>query len=73
MAQLTVELIAGRGVAPMGMKVEKPETYDGAKHRDVDTWLFQVQEHMLLTGIPALSHVGYAASLLRGHAVMWWH
>ena len=72
MAQLTAELIAGRGVAPMGMKVEKPETYDGAKHRDVDTWLFQVQEHMLLTGIPALSHVGYAASLLRGHAAMWW-
>ena len=72
MAHLTAELIAGRGVAPMGVKVEKPETYDGAKHRDVDTWLFQVGEHMRLTGVPAASRVGYAASLLRGHAAMWW-
>ena len=72
MAQLTAELIAGRGMAPMGMKVEKPEIYDGAKHRDVDTWLFQVEEHMSLTRIPADSHVGYVASLLRGNAAMWW-
>ena len=72
MAQLTAELIAGRGMAPMGMKVEKPEIYDGAKHRDVDTWLFQVDEHMSLTRVPADSQVGYAASLLRGNAAMWW-
>ena len=56
----------------MGLKVEKPETFDGAKHRDVNTWLFQVAEHMSLTRIPADSQVGYAASLLRGHAAMWW-
>ena len=72
MAQLTAELIAGRGMAPMGLKVEKPETYDGAKHRDVDTWLFQVEEHMSLTRVPADSQVAYAASLLRGNAAMWW-
>ena len=72
MAQLTAELIAGRGMAPMGMKVEKPEIYDGAKHRDVDTWLFQVEEHMALARVPAASHAGYAASLLRGNAAMWW-
>ena len=66
MAQLTAELIAGRGVAPMGLQVEKAETYDGAKHRDVDTWLFQVPEHMSLMCIPTNSQVGYAASLLRG-------
>ena len=40
MAQLTAELIAGCGMAPIGLKVEKPKTYDGAKHRDIDTWLF---------------------------------
>ena len=58
LAHLTAELISGRGVAPMGVKVEKPETYDGAKHRDVDTWLFQVGEHMRLTGVPVASCVG---------------
>ncbi len=72
MATLTAELISGRGMAPVGMKVEKPEIYDGAKHRDVDTWLFQVEEHMSLTRIPTDSHVSYAASLLRGNAAMWW-
>ena len=59
MAQLIVELIDSRRVAPMGMQMEKPETYDGAKHRDVNTWLFQVDEHMLLTRVPADSRVGY--------------
>ena len=72
MAQLTAELIAGRGVAPRGIKVERPKTNDGAKHRDVDTWLFQVEEYMLLTRIPAVSQVGYAASLLHRNAAMWW-
>ena len=72
MAQLTAELISGRGMAPMGMKVEKPEIYDGAKHRDVDTWLFQIDEHMSLSRVPANSHVGYATSLLRGNVAMWW-
>ena len=56
----------------MGMKMEKSEIYDGAKHRDVDTWLFQVDEHMSLTRVLADSCVGYAASLLRGNAAMWW-
>ena len=26
----------------VGVKVEKPEGYDGAKGRDLDTWLFHV-------------------------------
>ena len=36
----------------MGVKVEKPDTYDGDKSRDLDTWLFQVREHLNLTVIP---------------------
>ena len=36
----------------MGVKVEKPDTYDGDKSRDLDTWLFQVCEHLNLTVIP---------------------
>ena len=78
-ANLTAELIAGRRGPEIqfegmriGVKVEKPDSYDGGKKRDVDTWLFQVQEHLNLTNIPARGHVAYAASLLRGNAAMWW-
>ena len=56
----------------MGVKVEKPKAHDGDKSRDLDTWLFQVREHLNLTVIPERGHVPYAASLLRGNAVLWW-
>ena len=36
----------------MGVKVEKPEAYDGDKSRDLDNWLFQVHKHFNLTVIP---------------------
>ena len=49
----------------MGVKVEKPNTYDGDKSRDLDTWLFQVRKHLNLTVIPERGHVPYATSLLR--------
>ena len=78
-ANLTAELLAGRpGTAVqldgmrIGVKVEKPETYSGEKSRDLDTWLFQVREHLDITTIPARGHVPYAASLLRGNAALWW-
>ena len=77
-ANLTAELLVGRrwpelqmeGM-PMGVKVEKPEAYNGDKSCDLDTWLFQVPEHLNLTVIPAQGHVPYAVSLLRGNAVLW--
>ena len=56
----------------IGVKVEKPENYDGSKGRDLDTWLFQVQEHLQLTVMPVRGHSPYAASLLRGNATLWW-
>ena len=72
-ANLTAELLAGRQGPEVhldgmriGVKVEKPETYNGEKTRDLDTWLFQVREHLDITTIPARGHVPYAASLLRG-------
>ena len=80
-AKLTAELIAQRqGAGPAGqvegmrfnIKVEKPETYDGDKARDLDTWLFQVQEHLDLSNIPMGGRVAYAASLLRSNAALWW-
>ena len=78
-ANLTAELLArrqGPQVQLDGMrlsvKVEKPENYDGDKVKDLDTWLFQVREHLELLTVPAGAYVAYAASLLRGNAAMWW-
>ena len=71
MAQLTAKLIAGHGMEAIALKVEKYETYNGAKHRDVDQWLFQPEEHISLTRIPTNSQVAHAASLLRGNVAMW--
>ena len=80
-ATLTMELLAERqGQGPQvqfqgmrfGIKVEKPANYDGDKGQDLDTWLFQVREHLDLATIPAAGHVAYAASLLQGNAALWW-
>ena len=78
-ANLMAELLAGRRGPEVqmdgmriGVKIEKPENYDGSKGRDMDTWLFQVQEHLQLTVILVRGHVPYAASLLRGNAALWW-
>ena len=78
-AHLTAELLAARagpagnfGGPQMGVKMERPEAFDGAKHQDVDTWLFQVEENMRMVNVPADRQVAYAASLLRGNAAMWW-
>ena len=78
-ANLTAELLAGRRGPEVqmegmriGVKVEKPENYDGSKGRNLETWLFQVQEHLQLTVILVRGHVPYAASLLRGNAALGW-
>ena len=78
-ANLTAELLAGRPVQAaniggmnMGVKLERLEAFEGAKHQDVDTWLFQVGEHLRMLNIPAPSQVAYATSLLRSNAAMWW-
>ena len=76
---LTAELLArrqGPQVEFQGMrfsiKVEKPANYDGDKHQDLDTWLFQVHEHLELSTIPSRGHVPYVAWLLHGNAALWW-
>ena len=56
----------------MNIKVEKPDTYDGDKAKDFDTWLFQVCKHLALSTVPQRGHVPYAASLLCGNAALWW-
>ena len=71
-ANITVELIAQQRQGPeaqfegmrFNVKVKKPETYDGDKTKDLDTWLFQVREHLEISTVPVHRHVAYAASLL---------
>ena len=78
-ANLTAELLTGRqgpevhfdGMR-LSVKVEKPENYDGDKAKDLDTWPFQVCEHLELSTVLTRGHVPYAASLLRGNATLWW-
>ena len=56
----------------IGVKVEKPENYDGNKGRDLYMWLFHVQEHLQLTMILVRGHVPYATLLLRGNVTLRW-
>ena len=56
-ANLTAELITARGPGvqggqPFGIKMERPDYFEGGKHQDVDTWVFQVQEHLNMTRLP---------------------
>ena len=76
-ANLTAELIASRRGpemqnVPLGIKMERPDYFEGNKLQDVDTWLFQVFEHLTITRLPEGSHIPYAASLFRGNAALWW-
>ena len=76
-ANLTAELITARGPGghggqPFGIKMERPDYFEGGRHQDVDTWVFQVQEHLNMTRLPTPTHVSYAASLFRGNAALWW-
>ena len=76
-ANLTAELITARGQGgqggqPFSIKMERPDYFEGGKHQDVYTWVFQVQEHLNMTRLPTPTHVSYAASLFRGNAALWW-
>ena len=70
-ANMMVELMAGRRgpeiqleVMHIGVNVEKPENYDGSKQNNLDTWLFQAQEHLNLIVILEKGHVPYAVLVL---------
>ena len=56
----------------IGVKVEKLETYSGKKGHDLDTWLFQVREHLNITSFLERGHVPYVALLLRKNVALWW-
>ena len=78
-ANLTAELLAGRRGPEiqwegmwMGVKVEKLDAYDGDKSYDLDTWLFQVCEHLNLTVISERGHVPNTTSLQHGNAALRW-
>ena len=57
----------------IGVKMERPNHFYGSKDQDVDTWLFQVCEHLDITVIPKRGQLPYAASLFPYNAALWWH
>ena len=76
---LMAEIIAGRRGPKVqienvriGVKMERPNYFYGNKDQDVDTWLFQVREHLDIIVTPERGQVPYAASLFRGNAALWW-
>ena len=63
-ANLTAKLTVGRrGLEAqmenvhIGVKMERLNYFNGSKDQDVDTWLFQVCEHLDITVIPQCGHV----------------
>ena len=76
-ANLTANLLAARGPEVQGdrrfgVKMERPDYFEGGKLQDVDTWIFQVHEHLNIVMLPEQARVPYAASLFRGNAALWW-
>ena len=70
-ANLTAEIIAGRRGPEVqmenvriGVKMERPDYFYGSKDQDVDTWLFQVREHLDITVILSVdrSHMPHLCS-----------
>ena len=61
-AHLTADLIAvrgpqGQGDRRFGVKMERPDYFEGGKMQDVDTWLFQVREHLDIVMLPEPARV----------------
>ena len=56
----------------ISVKVEKPNNYDNSKGCNINTWLFQVQEHLNLTIILERGHIVYATLVLHRNAALWW-
>lgn len=58
------------------LKPAKPNTYDGKRKNDVDTWLNEMVRYFKACGIANyisdLSCVPFAVSQLRGDASVWW-
>ena len=52
--------------------VGKPEFFHGDYKSNPDTWIDQVYEYMMLTGIDPRMYVQFAATYLRDQARVWW-
>jgi hypothetical protein len=58
------------------LKPNKPNTYDGQRKHDLDSWISEVTRYFKACGIETINLsekcVPYAVSLLRGDASIWW-
>jgi Ty3 transposon capsid-like protein len=56
---------------PTGVKFQKPSSYEG-QQRQLDAWLYEVELYYENLAMPESRKIGYAVSLLRGTALLWW-
>ena len=64
---------AAGAVSPQ-VKLAKPNFYTGALNANVDTWLFEVEQYLIGSGIISdAQRISLAASYLRDLASTWWY
>ena len=56
---------------PQGVKFPTPSSYTGHANK-LEPWLFEVEVYFGNVSMPEERKVGYAASLLRDTALLWW-
>lgn len=72
MVQREEARLIASGTGRATFKMERPPLFDGSKHAELLTWLFQLERYMEVAKVPEDQWVNYAASLLRGSAALWY-
>ena len=54
------------------MRPKEPSSFRGEVNEDLDAWLSQTRDYCHLMGTREEQNVAYAATLLQGHARVWW-
>ena len=53
-------------------KPDQPANYSGNRSESLTSWLFQMERYFQLCEIPGETHVAFASTFLKNHAVIWW-
>ena len=63
---------AGPSSGPYQLRPKEPLAYRGEVNEDLTAWLSQLRDFCALLGTTETQNVLYAATLLQGHARIWW-
>jgi hypothetical protein len=73
LAQHQAAAAAAQNQIRVTVKPPKPDLFHGHKTGPtVRDWIFQVDQYLQLTAIPAAQQVPFVTTLLRGTAAQWW-